>query len=326
MLTSFAKTHIGQRTTNEDSILVDKKLGLYIVADGVGGLENGDVASKFACQKVMECTIEGRKLDYSVYAAHGTLVDQIESNNSKQGMATTIAAVLFTGNKYQISWVGDTRVYLWDGILKLLTRDDSYVEMLLEKGLIGVEDLDTHPDRNIISQALGLRSMEITIHSNSGTLEKDQVLLICSDGLYSIADEVDIINELNLKEGITNLTEKLVNIAVECNGMDNISLISIRSDEDTNQQDESSKPHVVREFGTKIGKVKKKARLSDHEEKDPNLVDITELKELTQQEKDLIESAIQMAPKIEEKPNYILTATLLFVIVLIVGTLLYFLR
>ena len=110
MLTSFAKTHIGQRTTNEDSILVDEKLGLYIVADGVGGLQKGEVASSAACQQVLKCIKQGKKLDYSVYQAHGAIVDLIESNHSKQGMATTIAAVLFEGNKYHISWVGDTRV------------------------------------------------------------------------------------------------------------------------------------------------------------------------------------------------------------------------
>ena len=205
MLTSFAKTHIGQRKVNEDSILVDEELGLYIVADGVGGLEKGDVASKLACQKIMECTKQGRKLDYSVYEAHGALVDQIESNHNKQGMATTIAAVLFTGNNYHISWVGDSRVYLWDGKLKLLTKDDSFVERLFESGLISIEEMETHPDRNVISQALGMTRKEITINNNSGTLEKDQLLLICSDGLYSIANEVDIINEISLQKGMEDL-------------------------------------------------------------------------------------------------------------------------
>lgn len=324
MLTSFAKTHIGQRTTNEDSILVDEKLGLYIVADGVGGLEKGDVASKTACQKVMQCTKQGRKLDYSVYEAHGALVDQIESNHSKQGMATTIAAVLFTNNNYQISWVGDSRVYLWDGKLKLLTKDDSFVERLFENDLISLEDMETHPDRNVISQALGMTRKEITINNNSGTLEKNQVLLICSDGLYSIANEADISHELSLQEEMTHLTEKLVNIAVENDGKDNISLISIKSDESTHQQDESIKPHVVREFDAKTGAYKKKARPSDHEETDPNLVDITELKELTQKEKNLIESAVPRSPKIEEKTNYILPITL-FGIIVLVATLLYFL-
>jgi protein phosphatase len=322
MLTSFAKTHIGQRKVNEDCILVDEELGLYIVADGVGGLEKGNVASKIACQKILECTKEGRKLDYSAYEAHGALVDQIESNLSKQGMATTIAAVLFSGNNYHISWVGDSRVYLWDGKLKLLTKDDSYVERLYENDLISLEDMETHPDRNVISQALGMTRKEITINNNFGTLERDQILLICSDGLYSIANELDIINEIDQLEGMTDLTEKLVNIAVENDGKDNISLISIKCDESTNQQGESIKPHVVREFDAITGTYKKKVRVSDTDETDPNLVDITELKDLSVKEKNLIESAAQTTPKIRKKSNYIVPITLVTIIVL-AATLIY---
>jgi len=325
MLTSFAKTHIGQRITNEDFILVNKKLGLYIVADGVGGLEKGEVASKIACQKVLECTKKGKKLDYSVYEAHGALVDEIESNHGNQGMATTIAAVLFTDNKYHISWVGDTRVYLWDGKLKLLTKDDSYVERLLENDLISVEDLETHPDRNVISQALGMTRKEVTINNNSGTLEKNQVLLICSDGLYSIANEANISYELSLQESMTNLTEKLVNLAVKNNGMDNISLISIKSDESTNHQSMAIKPHIVREFEAKTGKVKNKVNTSGNEETDPNLVDITELKELTLKEKNLIDTAARKISKSEEKSNHILPIVL-FTIIVIVAILVFYLR
>jgi len=327
MLTSFAKTHIGQRTTNEDFVLVDKKLGLYIVADGVGGLEKGDIASKIASQKVKKCIKKGKDLDYSVYEAHGALVDQIESNNSKQGMATTIAAVLFTGNNYQISWVGDTRVYLWDGKLKLLTKDDSYVEYLLKHGLIDTNELETHPDRHIISQALGMRRKEVTINSNSGTLEKNQVLLICSDGLYSIANETVIANELSLQKEMTHLTEKLVKIAVENNGIDNISLISIKSNDNTIPQDEPIKPHVVREFEFELkpDNLENTVRTIDKEETDLDLIDITKLQELTKKEKDLLESAALTSQKKNRGTNYIFPIALIVIIVLI-GVLLYFSR
>jgi protein phosphatase len=324
MLTSFAKTHIGQRTTNEDFILVNKKIGLYIVADGVGELGKGDVASKVACKKVLKCIKQRNNLNYSVYQAHGALVDLIESNSKKQGMATTIAAVLFKGNEYDISWVGDSRVYLWDGKLKLLTKDDSHVEVYLEKGLISYEDMVTHPDRNYITQALGMRRKEITIHSNSGTLEQNQVLLICSDGLYTKAKEVDIINQLRLQKDMTHLTETLVNMAVERGGIDNISLISVISDESTNEQEESTKPDIVREFEANTGNVKNSIHETDHQETDLDLVDITKLQELTQLERDLLESAAHRAPKIEEKTNYKLPIAV-FVITVLVGTLLYFL-
>jgi serine/threonine protein phosphatase PrpC len=323
MLTSFAKTHIGRRSTNEDFILVNKKLGLYIVADGVGGLEKGDVASKLACQTVMKWIKKGKKLDYAVFQAHGALVDLIESNHGRQGMATTIAAVLISDNNYDISWVGDTRVYLWDGNLKLLTRDDSHVEIYLEKELITVEQLETHPDRNFITQALGMRRKEVTIHNNSGTLEKNQILLICSDGLYSIANEADIINELILKPSMADLTENLVQFVVDNNGMDNISLISIKTDENTKQIGESIKPKIVREFDVNTGKVKKKAGLSDLKDVDPNLIDITKLQELTQQQKSLLESAARRRPNIKPKTNYKIPAAII-VISILIASLAYF--
>lgn len=325
MLTSFAKTHIGQRTTNEDFILVDEKLGLYIVADGVGGRKKGDLASKIACQKVRQCIEQGNMLDYAVYEAHGALVDQIESNGSKHEMATTIAAVLFSDNKYQISWVGDTRVYLWDQKLKLLTRDDTYVQQLYDDNRIYLEDLVAHPDRNIITQALGMRRKEVTIHSNFGTLEKNQILMICSDGLYEIANELDIINELDRQKGITELTEKLVNIAVKNDGMDNISLISIKSESNTKQPDRSFKPHVVREFELKANTIKNDRPAKKHQHADPNLVNITVLQELTKQEQALLESAAdQWNPKIERKTN-VKTPLILIGLVILVITFLYFL-
>jgi len=327
MLTNFAKTHIGQRKINEDSILVDESLGLYIVADGVGGLEKGDVASQIACQKVKDCIIKGETLSHSVYEAHGALVDQIESNHNKQGMATTIVAVLFKDNYYDISWVGDSRVYLWDDKLKLLTKDDSYVEILLENGYINVEDLETHPDRNIISQALGMTRKEITVNHNSGTLERNQVLLVCSDGLYSIANEIDMINELNLYNSMMKLTDNLVNIAVKNNGMDNISLVSIKSDANTHDDSESINPFILREFDTKTGKVNddKVCDTKNQQQTDPELVDQTTLKELTQYERDLLDSAAQMVPQTKEKTNYIIPI-LLFSIVVVVTIIIFIFR
>ena len=125
-------------------------------------------------------------------------------------MATTIAVVLFSCNKYQISRVGDTRVYLWDRTLKLLTKDDSQVELFFDKGLISVEDLYIHPDRNNITQALGMRRKEVCININFGTLEKNQILLICSDGLYRIANEADMTHALSQQKDMTCFTDNLV--------------------------------------------------------------------------------------------------------------------
>ena len=179
---------------------------------------------------------------------------------------------------------------------------------------------------NVISQALGMTRKEVTINNNCGTLERNQVLLICSDGLYSIANEAYIISELGLQEGVTHLTEKLVNIAVGNDGKDNISLISIKSDESTDQEGKIIKPDVVREFEAKTGKVKKHVCDLDNEETDPNLVDLTDLRGLTVQEKSLIESAALRTPIDKVKASNYMVPLVLFAIIILVVILLYFLR
>ncbi|VAW42162.1 Protein serine/threonine phosphatase PrpC, regulation of stationary phase, partial [hydrothermal vent metagenome] len=256
MLKSFAKTHIGQRQVNEDRCFIDKDIGLYIVADGVGGMDKGELASKLACDAIEDCIKSGQTLSESVYSAHKAIINEININQQQQGMATTITAVLFNNNSYEVAWVGDSRLYLWDGNLKLLTRDDSYVELLLENGHISIDDLETHPDRNIISQALGIERKKLAINSNSGTLEKDELLLLCTDGLYSIASEEIIINAINKISDVEKLTEHLVQIAVDKDGKDNISLISIRSDTNVPTTDNKIIPNIVRQFDAVTGKMR----------------------------------------------------------------------
>lgn len=321
MLNSFAKTHIGQRKNNEDTILIDKEIGLYVVADGVGGLNKGNVASQLACKIVHDSIVAGESLKESIYIAHRSIIKQIKSDHQKQGMATTIAAVLFNDNSYEIAWVGDSRVYLWDKKLQLITRDDSYVELLLENGHITVDELETHPDRNIISQALGIERKEIRIHSNFGTLKNNQTLLICSDGLYTIAKESDIIDCFQNNNDIENVTENLVNIAVENDGKDNISLISIKAQNFDYQENEIQEPVVFREYDNQTGHytlnvfAKKDNEIED--ETDPELIDQTTFTDLSEQDRDRLDSAADdHEPEIKEKSytvHMILVSVVIFI-------------
>ncbi len=299
MLHSFAESHIGQRKVNEDNFLIDEDLDLYIVADGVGGMSKGEVASNLACEITANSIKSGKGLKEAVQSAHQQIVEQIKSDSEKQGMASTIVAVLFKGNSYEIAWVGDSRVYTWDDELKLITRDDSYVEILFENGHIGVEDLETHPDRNVISQALGIVRKDIKINYNTGTLENNQVLLLCSDGLYSVADEKDIIDGLKSNQNIQQMTQSLVKKAVKKDGKDNISLLSIISDDDSDNVNKVVKPKVFREFDSTTGKAKdynnKKAVESKKHDvityMDPELVDQTKLEDVTPEDKERLETA-----------------------------------
>jgi protein phosphatase len=255
MLINFGSTHIGQRKVNEDFFLVDEKLGLYIVTDGVGGLSKGEIASQLTCKTIRQEIQSGTPLAKAVVAAHKRILIEVAHNDDKKGMATTVVAVLFKDNAYEIAWVGDSRAYLWDGELKLLTRDHSYVELLLETGHITYDQLRTHPEKNVISQALGISRKEISVAQNKGTLENGQILFLATDGLYEITQEKDIIDQINSNQNLEKLTRNLVNYAVQEQGKDNITLLSIKSETNTSEEEDKVVAKVVRSFDNETGEV-----------------------------------------------------------------------
>lgn len=323
MLKSFAKTHIGQRKNNEDTILIDIEMGLYIVADGVGGLNKGDVASQLACKIVHKNILAGKTLKDSIYIAHRNIVEQIKADKEKQGMATTIAAVLFNENSYEMAWVGDSRIYLWNEKLQLLTRDDSYVELLLENGHITVDELETHPDRNVISQALGIERKQIRIHSNFGVLTKNQKLLVCSDGLYTIAKESDIIQCCLNNSKAETITEKLVKSAVEKEGKDNISLITVSADNFDTKNEMAQKPVVFREFHTKTGQsiqsplIRSFKKNSQEEESDPELIDQTTFTDLSPEDREKLDYESETNNSEQNTSNYLVPFILACIVALL---------
>jgi len=249
----YAKTHIGQRKNNEDRFLIDAELGLFIVADGVGGLDRGEVASKITCQEIQKQIKNGISLVDSIQLAHKKIQQELNENPQKKGMASTVVAVLFNGNDYEVAWVGDSRVYLWDGELKQITRDHSYVELLLENGHIKFEDMSTHPDKNIISQALGVDKDILDVSTNKGSLEKNQILLLATDGLYEIYKEKAMIEGLQKSSELEEFTRHAVNSAVQLGGKDNITLLSIKSFDDNTNENEAIEANVIRKFDSQTG-------------------------------------------------------------------------
>ena len=340
MLSSFVSTHIGQRKINEDSYLVDEQLGLYVVADGVGGLDKGEVASRLACEVIHDSVKSGNSLKNSLMAAHNFLITEKKYNRSKQGMATTVAAVKFTGNQYEVAWVGDTRVYLWDENIKLLTKDDSYVELLIESGHLSLQEVETHPDRHIISQALGIERKKIEVHCNHGTLEKNQMLLICSDGLYDMVPEETIFSKIKRTKDLQKLTENLVQSAVNNDGKDNITLIAILSHENSENSDSVTQPNVVRHLNNVTGHMQNEEVLTEpmnelsNEDKqkpkkdkfagvtvsDPQLINQTKYHDLSEKDMELLETLSKQAKK-ENSPtksgNHIIAVVIVSAIALV---------
>jgi protein phosphatase len=314
-LNSIAESHIGQRRVNEDYFLIDEALGLYIVADGVGGLEKGEIASRIACDTISSGIKSGLTLSDAVYLAHRTIIGEIKQDLHKQGMATTIVAVLFNENAYEVIWVGDSRAYLWDKNLKQITKDDSYVELLLENGHIGIEELESHPDRNIISQALGIERKQISLNKNSGTLVKGQIMLLCTDGLYSITNQIDIIDSIKQLDNIEDITGTLVKTAVDKDGKDNITLMLIETNANTILNETIVNPYVYREFDINTGKLidfslyddfaanetATETKGSEEIESDPELIDQTTYRNMTEDDQNLLDSAAHSVPNKNKK-------------------------
>lgn len=227
------------RERNEDSYYSDSELGLWLIADGMGGHKGGKVASSVACESMIKSVQEGKSLAAAIHLAHNAVLAAAERGEGAPNMGSTIVALRITNaTDYEIAWVGDSRAYLWDGHLRQLTRDHSYVQWLVDKGEITREQARKHPKSNIITQALGLRDQKIRVEKVSGRLEKDQKILLCSDGLNDEVSDQEIGRIMMTNDSEQSLVDKLIDAALRRGGHDNISVLVISGAENiTGQSD-----------------------------------------------------------------------------------------
>lgn len=219
-------THVGQRNHNEDAYLLDPDCGLAVVADGVGGHQAGEVASAIICEVIQREVAAGHSIEQGIRAANREVMAAVSQGRGKAGMASTVVVARFIDSDYELAWVGDSRAYLWDGQLKLLTRDHSYVQALLARGQITLAQARNHPRKNVIVQAIGLQADEkLQVGINCGRLEPGQVLLLCSDGLSDVLDSAALSEILCAPEPLRTRCETLVDTAVRAGGRDNITVV-----------------------------------------------------------------------------------------------------
>lgn len=232
MLETAAYTDKARRDHNEDAYLIDDELGLYVVADGVGGLSAGEVASQIVCQQLRQHVEAGQSLEQAVTAAHGSIDKAVQRGEGKSGMASTVVVAQLQKHQWQLAWVGDSRIYVWDGELKQLSKDHSYVESLYDAGQISLEETETHPRKNVITQAIGGNRESVDVTQNVLALAAGQVLLLCSDGLSGEIDGALMIAQLSSGKDVSAVAKGLVRAAYDAGGKDNITCIVIRVAED----------------------------------------------------------------------------------------------
>ncbi len=222
-------THVGRRDHNEDSFLIDRALGLAVVADGVGGHQCGELASAITCEVIQRETAAGADLCAAIQRANAGVLAAVRSGRGKAGMASTVVAARLAAGGYEIAWLGDSRAYLWDGKLHLLSRDHSFVEQQVMSGRITRDDARTHPRRNVILPAVGAGSGAREIGTNRGLLATGACLLLCSDGLTEPLDNARLCALLDAGGNAQTLSQRLVDAACQAGGSDNITALLIRA-------------------------------------------------------------------------------------------------
>jgi protein phosphatase len=219
------------RDHNEDAYLAEPELKLWAVADGMGGYEGGEVASAIVVRELARRIGAGCSLVDAVHASHQAIVEAVARGEGAPAMGSTVVAARFDGNRYQVAWVGDSRAYLWNGTgLRQLTRDHSYVQLLLAAGLIGAEELATHPNRNVILQALGVGGPDgapLQVDLIDERWRDGDTLLLCSDGLSGEVPDTAIADILGSETDNRVRTDRLVAAALEHGARDNVTVVVI---------------------------------------------------------------------------------------------------
>jgi protein phosphatase len=226
-------THVGlRRELNEDSYYGDSELGLWLVADGMGGHEYGEVASALARETIVREIRDGTPLTQAIRIADEEIIRTSRQRRDALPMGTTVVATRITGNRFEVAWVGDSRVYLWrNGQLVQLSKDHSYVQELIASGTITQEQARSHPHRNVVTQALGVTDpRNLNVAPLSGEVFPGMQLLLCSDGLTEEVDDSEIARVLGQQDcSAQECVDTLVAAALDGGGSDNITAVLIRS-------------------------------------------------------------------------------------------------
>jgi len=252
-ITSGGVTDMGRvRTNNEDCYKIVEPLHLFVLSDGMGGEAHGEIASAMAVETVVNHCLDiesnpaarvigrvdpnwsdrTRRLSTAVHLANKNIFKSAEEDPDRHGMGATLTAAWIDGAKLSIAHVGDSRAYLLrSGSLLQLTRDHSLVAEQVRRGILTAAEADESEMQSVLLRALGAQA-EIEVDAEEHTLFPRDVLLLCSDGLTRMVTEPEIAGMLQAETDPTRASEKLVALANESGGPDNISVVAVRLEKD----------------------------------------------------------------------------------------------
>jgi len=223
------KTHPGRRGgANEDAIGWDEASNFWFVADGMGGHAAGDVAARVVKETLLGEALTLPLVD-AIRKAHETVAATAKTNSAYDNMGSTVVATRIADKQAEIAWVGDSRAYLWrDSSLSALTRDHSYLEVLRVQENLTDEQLRGHPNRNLVTQTLGIGTPEPSVAKLP--LRRRDWLILCSDGLNDELEDREIAEVLRAHTEPEKATDALVDAALAKGGRDNVSAVVVEYD------------------------------------------------------------------------------------------------
>ena len=233
---TFSKTDIGRkREVNQDYVFVsDQPVGnipnLLIVADGMGGHNAGDYASKFVVQVLKKELAKSREdgpramLKKAIASANHQLIAESKTDAKLEGMGTTLVAATVIEHTLYFANVGDSRLYLLNDEIRQLSKDHSLVQEMVRLGGLNAEEAKHHPDKNIITRAIGVKE-DIEIDFFEYRLKKGDIILMCTDGLSNMVEDEDMFNIVKGSRDVVEAVQMLIEKANSNGGRDNIGVI-----------------------------------------------------------------------------------------------------
>jgi protein phosphatase len=240
------------RPDNEDRILMDMQLGVFVVADGMGGHRHGELAAELAVSTLryyldssrnlrestwpfgynFNLSLEANRLVTGILLANRQIWKRSADAPEYTGMGSTIVALLVNGDRAAMANVGDSRGYLFrDGALSQLTVDDTWLNVVLRRDEMSGDALQNHPMRDVLTQAAGSQN-DVEVHTADIKLRRNDMLLLCSDGLHAVVSEEGILSVLRSNEMLPQKVARLFEAARGGGAPDNISCILLRYEPD----------------------------------------------------------------------------------------------
>ena len=208
---------------------------LFAVADGMGGHNAGDYASSHAVRILVDEIREDtdynpvKVIGHAIETANTEIIEQAQKDEKLRGMGTTMVVATIVGQYAYVANVGDSRLYLIEDKILQITKDHSLVEEMVRRGLITKEEAKTHPDKNIITRVLGI-GPEVEVDFFDIHLKENSTLLLCSDGLSNMVSDDDIWRIANTSRDLRETGMRLVSLANENGGKDNIAVVLVQPD------------------------------------------------------------------------------------------------